>query len=64
MFASTFKTIRKVVNFLSEKYTIVLLGLSPPILTKPSAMTDVLSYILPPKRSHRPPCYFGIRFVE
>lgn len=27
MFASTFKTIRKVVNFLSEKYTIVLLGL-------------------------------------
>ena len=55
MFAGTFKTIRKVVNFLSEKYTIVLLELSPPILTKPSAMTDVLSYILPPKRSHRPP---------
>ncbi len=33
MFAGTFKTIRKVVNFLSEKYTIVLLELSPPILT-------------------------------
>ncbi len=27
MFAGTFKTIRKVVNFLSEKYTIVLLEL-------------------------------------